>query len=84
MDKTTFETFVIDGRHVVDAKIDIEERTVQCTMITAKFGPIPFYSEKFAEGIVVDYLSTILAEARKFIPRFDQLEKEYLNKKNTE
>ena len=76
---TSWESFVIDGRHLVDAKINTEERTVECTMLTSSFGPLPFYSEKFEEGIEVDYLIIIFEEAKKFIPRFDQMEKEYLN-----
>ena len=80
--KTTWETFVIDGRHLVDAKIDFNNRTVECTMITAAFGPIPFYSEKFAEPVY--YLSKILEEAKLFIPKFDKMEKEHLNMKDAE
>lgn len=80
--KTTWETFVLDGRHLVDAKIDFENRSVECTMITSRFGPIPFYSEKFAEP--VDYLSKIINEAKRFIPQFDKMEEEYLNEESAE
>lgn len=81
---TTWETFVIDKRHLVDAKINTNERSIVCTMLTSNFGPIHFYSEKFEEGIEVDFLSVIFEEAKKFVPKFDELEKQYLNKENAD
>ena len=84
MNNTTWETFVIDERHLVDVKIDTEEKSIVCTILTSDFGPIHFYSEKFEEGIEVDFLSAIFKEAEKFIPKFDELEKQYLNKENAD
>ena len=82
MVKTNFDIFMIIERYVVSVQINIKERTVSCTMITSSFAPITFYSENFSKD-VVDYLSVIFTETQRFIPQFYQLEKEYLNKKNT-
>ena len=77
------ETYVIDGKHVVDAIINIRERTVQCKMYTEQFS-VDFYSEKFLSGKDIDYASIIFEEAKNFIPQFDQMEKECVNQKSAE
>ncbi len=80
--KTTWKIFVLDGRYVIDAKINFANRTVECRMITSTFGPVPFFSETFE--MPIDYLSAIIKEAQNFIPQFNKMEKEYLCKKNAE
>ena len=77
-----YETIVLDGRHVVEAWINYENRCVECTMFTSDFGPISFFSAMYSHP--VDYLKEITNEARDFIPWFDELEKQNLNEKNAE
>ena len=84
MNNATWETFVIDERHLVDAKIDTTEKSIVCTMLTSNFGPIHFYSEKFKEDSEVDLLSVIFKEAKAFIQKFDELEKQPLSKENAD
>lgn len=67
-----YETIVIDGRHVVEARINYENRCVECTMFTSEFGPISFFSAMYSRE--VDYLKEIINEAQDFIPHFDELE----------
>lgn len=81
INSTNWESIIVDKRHIVDAKIDRDRKTVQCRIFTDKFGPVDFYSEKFIEE-PKSYLDVILQEAKKFVPHFDQMEMEYLNQKN--
>ena len=81
INSTNWESIVVDERHIVDAKIDRDRKTVQCRVFSDRFGPVDFYSEKFLEE-PESYLDVILQEAKNFIPRFDQMEMEYLNQKN--
>ncbi len=81
INSTNWESIVVDERHIVDAKIDRDRKTVQCRIFSDKFGPVDFYSEKFIEE-PKNYLDVILLEAKKFIPQFNKMEKEYINQKN--
>ena len=83
INSTTWESIVVDERHIVDAKIDRERKAVQCRIFSDKFGPVDFYSEKFLDE-PKSYLDVILREAKLFIPTFDELEKQHLNKENAD
>ena len=83
INSTNWESIVVDERHIVDAKINRERKTVQCRIFSDKFGPVDFYSEKFLEE-PKSYLDVILKETKLFIPTFDELEKQYLDKENAD
>ncbi len=82
INSTNWESIVVDERHIVDAKINRERKTVQCRMFSDKFGPVDFYSENFSEE-PEKYLDIILYEAWLFILNFDELENQYLIKLKT-
>lgn len=77
------ETYVIDGKHAVDAIINKEEKTIQCKMYTEHFC-VDFYSEKFLSDEDVDYFKKIIEETKIFLPKFEELEKQYLKSKDAD
>lgn len=83
INSTNWESIVVDERHIVDAKIDRDRKTVQCRMFSDKFGPVDFYSQKFLKQ-PKSYLDVILKEAQFFISKFDELEKQHLRKENAD